>query len=336
MSGGQHGQADKTASGRRTRARPGCLARGTGARAAGPRRGHAGRDRRPAAGGRWSAPWRHTPLPSRPVPAGRRSTGLAPCRAGRAGAPAQACSGGTGPEHRRARGDFRAVTDRAPGQSMLRAPTRARLPTAMRPRRSTSPSSQWPLRSTSGSMEHPSPSVEHPGDRRDRVQVDAGARRWRRAPGRRGDPGSTDEVGRAELVGQPLGGPDAQVDRSPARVSPGATPRSSSRAPTRREPHPARRGDQQQPAEADPPPGCGGQPAEPEQPAARLLPAATHVSQRRPVTVPQRDVETVCPSWVARGTGRTRRFGARPVAAIASSAPASDAQAWGARRCRRR
>ena len=50
----------------------------------------------------------------------------------------------------------------APPSSMLRAPTRAAVPTSIRPTWKTSPSIQYPVRSTSGSTAHRSPRVSMP------------------------------------------------------------------------------------------------------------------------------------------------------------------------------
>ncbi len=110
--------------------------------------------------------------------------------------------------------------------------------------------------------------LEHPGDRRDRVEVDLAADGCSKRSSVEAQPGSTDDVGRSELIGQSLCGPDTKVDRSPSRVLPWHDSPQQQPRPQHRESHPAQRGDQQQPTQADHPPGCGGQPADP-QPASR-------------------------------------------------------------------
>ena len=72
----------------------------------------------------------------------------------------------------------------------------------------------------------------HPGDRRQRVQVDPAADLGAERPGVVGDPRRAGQVGRADRVGEPLGRPEPQVhDCRRAGTCPAARPRSSSRAP---------------------------------------------------------------------------------------------------------
>ena len=150
----------------------------------------------------------------------------------RAGAPDQNSPAGTGPNTAEPGATSARLPTEAPGHSMLRAPTLALLPTSMAPICSTSPSSQWPVRSTSGSIEQPLPSVSIPRDRRDAVQVDVLADLGAQGTGVVGHPGGTRQVRRAQLVGQPLGQPESQVDLATSRDSrPASTPASRSRAP---------------------------------------------------------------------------------------------------------
>lgn len=56
----------------------------------------------------------------------------------------------------------------------------------------------------------------------------------------------------------------------------------------------------------------------PSSPAATLFPAAVQVTQRRPLSVLNANVDSTCPTWVFSGTGRTRRFLVLDGAAIRS------------------
>ena len=152
---------------------------------------------------------------------------------------------------------------------------------------------------------------EHPGHRRDRVQVDVladlGAERSRvRRHPRRARRGWRHRARRrAARPARAAGAPCRRVGSRP-----GSTLRSRIRAPAAESDHPARRGDQQQPAERRPTttrrraarPGRGGRPRgccrhEPGQPA-------------QPGSVRSGKVKTIWPICVLRGTGRTLRSAA--------------------------
>ena len=140
-----------------------------------------------------------------------------------AGEPDQYSPAGTAPKTDEPGATSASLPDVGAGQSMLRAPTRARAPTRTGPRCTTSPSTQKPLRSTSGSIEQPAPSRSMPvtGGRLCRSTS-----RPTSAPSSRAYQviyGAPAQPGGAQLVDHALGQPQPQVDLAAARVLAGPT-----------------------------------------------------------------------------------------------------------------
>ena len=229
-----------------------------------------------------------------------------------AGDPDQYSPSGTTPKTDEPGATSASLPTSAPGQSMLRAPTRARAPTRTGPRCTTSPSTQKPLRSTSGSIEQPAPSLSRPvtgGTECRSTSWPTSAPRSRAnqvmygAPARSVAPSSSTTRWASQ---------SRRCTLPPRGWSPGSTLRSSRRAPpaassirpggVTKTSHPMRSSHQ----------SLVGRRVQPRPSASRRAPTPTQTSQRGPARARSASVATTCPAWVFSGVGRDRAVRARP------------------------
>ena len=224
-----------------------------------------------------------------------------------AGEPDQYSPSGTSPKTDDPGATSASLPMSAPGQSMLRAPTRARAPTRTGPRCTTSPSTQKPLRSTSGSIEQPVP--------RWSIPVTGGmlcrsTSRPTFAPSSRAN---------QVMYGAPASpvAPSSATTRwashsrrctlPPRGWSPARTGRRSSRAPAAASSiAPGGVTKTSQPRPSSHQLGCGSS-VQPSRSASTRQPIPTQTSQRGPARDRSRVTPTTCPTWDLSGVGGTVR-----------------------------
>ena len=178
--------------------------------------------RRPGAGraAARSAPYAATTAGPRATRrAAGRASGARPWPTGAAGEPAQRWLAGTAPVTVEPAAISAPLPIRAPGISVLRAPTRAPAPMRTLPIRHDVAVDPVAGQVDLGLDRRAAAELEQAGDRRRGVQVDVGADLRAERPGVGDHPGGAGHAGRAGQLGEPLGRPQPQVHAAAARVA---------------------------------------------------------------------------------------------------------------------